>query len=174
MEKEIVLKEFDLNSSDYLEQIAKLYVHCFNDEDKGENWTLETSIAYFRERESEGSLFFGAFEDGLLKSVVVGSKFQDSFISKELPELERQDDFYISLIATEKNFRGKGYSSKLMNYLFEQLAVKNFKTSSVRCRHDNKPVQNLLKRYNYVEIHSYESQLGGVTCRRLVLARETI
>ncbi len=174
MEEEIVFKEFFINSSDYLEQVANLYIHCFNDPEKGENWTFETSTKYFREREKEGSLFFGTFENGILRSVVVGSKFHDSFISKELPKIERQNDFYISLIATEKTFRTKGYSTKLMNFLFKQLALKNFKTSSVRCRHDNRQVQRLLERFSYKQIHSYESQLGGVTCRRIVLSRETI
>ncbi len=171
MEENFNLALFDFSESHVINQLCQLYIDCFNAPDKKENWDHESSYSYFQERNQEKSLFFGCFDQDKLIGTIVASNYNDSFISKEL-EFEREKDLYISLIATNENYRGKGISTKLLEFTLKQAKSKSFDSLSVRCRKDNLAVQGLLSKYEFQETFEYESELGGVTCTRIFLTRD--
>ncbi len=172
MDKNLELKEYSFKEP-FKKQLIDLYIHCFNDEEKNENWTYETAEEYFISRTKEESSFFGIFDHDMLIATVVGSAYKNSFISNDL-NFNRENDFYISLIATHDNYRGQGLAKKIMDFSIDKVKRKNFNSLSVRCRSENMPVQGLLKKLNFIVKHSYISQLGGVECERLFLTNDKI
>lgn len=148
-----------------LQQIIELYIECFNDEEKSENWTFETALDYFNERIAEESLFFAIKDKDRIVAVIMGSDYQKSFLSKEI-DIVLPESFYVSLIAASPKYRGQGLSSRIMSFMEKDLSYQSY---VARCRVENKPVQALFKKFSYKELMRYESELGGVLCERLIL-----
>ena len=157
-------------SESQLAEIADLYVRCFNAPDKGEDWTQESSIAYFIDRKNEGSHFYLAMDKSQIVGVVCGSDFARSFISKEF-EKEYERCFYISLVAVDEKYRRQKVADHLMQLCEKDLFACDYKTISVRCRASNQPIQNLFAKFGFSETHRYNSSLGGVTCERVMLEK---
>ena len=152
-----------------LKQVVDLYIHCFNDPEKGEDWTVESATKYFEERSAEASIFYVERDsDKNICGVIVASPYEKSFISREL-EQSWSNAYYISLVATQKSLRKKGLAMKLMDFFVNDMENKLVDSVVVRCRSENIPVQMLFKKNNFEEALEYESTLGGVTCRRKIL-----
>ncbi len=154
-----------------LRAIAALYCTCFNAPDKGENWTEESALAYFRERIAEESIF-GVAEDegGALMGVCCGGPYERSFIARDLG-LECGRHFYISLVAVDASVRGRGLGHAMVKALGGRAAAEGYEGVIVRCRAENAPMLKVLSRAGFEEISRYTAELGGVTCERVVLRK---
>lgn len=153
-----------------LEQIINLYIECFNDEEKSENWTLESAGKYFEDRINEGSIFYVIKDEDKIVATIMGSDFGKSFLSKEI-NIDIPESFYIALIAASPSYRGQGLSSQIMSFLESDLSYSSY---VARCRAENTPVQALFKKYKYQELMRYKSELGGVICERLILHKRVV
>ena len=154
-------KEFD--------RIVELYIHCFNDEEKGENWTRVSAGQYFEDRCAEESLFYLAKgPKDHLAGVIVASPYEKSFISKEIDN-EWMSAFYISLVAVDRSARKQGTANQLLQFFLGDMRQSGIENVVVRCRSENLPVQGLFAKHGFAELLEYESTLGGVTCMRKIL-----
>ena len=97
-----------------LERIAALYCTCFNAPEKGENWTMESALTYFRERIAEGSIFAGVEDEGALSGICCGGPYERSFLARDLGR-DYPGHFYISLVAVTEEARGRGLGVFMVN-----------------------------------------------------------
>lgn len=163
----ILLKHITPTGKD-LQEIASFYKSCFNEPEKGENWTNETAYTYFQERVAEQSTFATTTNDeNTLIGVCCGSDYKNSFISKEL-DYNFDACFYISLIALSKQERYKGQGTHMLGQYCDLIQSLSFKNIIVRCRAENMPMRQALKNNDFNEIHEYTASLGGVTCTRII------
>ena len=161
----------DLTGNEF-DEIVELYIHCFNDEEKGENWTRVSASQYFEDRCAEESVFYIAKRpEDHLAGVIVASPFEKSFISKEIV-CEWASAFYISLVAVDRSARKQGAANQLLEFFLGDMRQSEIEDVIVRCRSENLPVQGLFAKHGFAEILEYESTLGGVTCVRKVLHRK--
>ncbi len=151
-----------------LREIASFYKSCFNEPEKGENWTNETAHSYFLERNNEGSLFATLTnENNDLIGICCGSDYKNSFISNEL-EYDFDKCFYISLIAIKKDKRHKGLGSHMLSQYCDIIKSHTYQNIIVRCRAENLQMRGALKQNGFDEIRTYNATLGGVTCKRII------
>lgn len=155
----------------YLIKIAQLYCTCFNAPEKAENWTMQSALEYFRDRVNEASIFAVLEEaDGSLSGVCCGGPFGRSFIAQEL-EFDLPRTFYISLVAVEEKFRGRGVGRGMIHGFCALAEAEGYKGFMVRCRAENEPMLRALAHEGFSELGRYEAELGGVTCERVVLRK---
>ena len=153
-----------------LERIAALYCTCFNAPEKGENWTMESALAYFRERIAEGSIFAGVEDEGALSGICCGGPYERSFLARDLGR-DYPGHFYISLVAVIEEARGRGLGVFMVNAFCAMAAAQGFTGAIVRCRAENTAMLAVLARAGFTEIERYSAELGGVTCERVVLRK---
>ena len=156
-----------------LKRIADLYIECFNAPEKGENWTKETAYQYLLDRKAEGSIFTTLRDDENIDIICCGSDYKTSFILKDL-EFDPEHCAYISLLAMRNKYRDQGLSTRIIKAYCNLLNEKGFQNFLIRCRSDNKPMLSVLKKSDFKVITEYNSELGGVTCKRSVLLRAMV
>lgn len=153
-------------------QIVNLYIDCFTDSEKGEDWTFESASEYFQDKIKEKSVFY-VLKDEREKicATIMGGAYEECFLYKEI-DLRPEKAFYISLVAANPAMRRKGLAQKLMNLVEKDCKEKFYSSFIVRCRKENLPVQKLFFKNEFSESLSYFSELGGVYCERLILEKK--
>lgn len=155
-----------------IHSISALYRACFNAPEKGENWTEETAYSYFQDRIAEQSIFAVLRNDAHeIVGVCCGSDYASSFFSKEFP-YNNSSAFYISLIAVSSSERKRGHSIRMLKEYCSMIGGLGYSDILVRCRKENIPIQATLSKNNFSIIHTYVSELGGVSCERRVFLKK--
>ena len=169
MDQGLKLKFYTTLSDLELEKLANIYIECFNDPEKGENWTQGSALKYFKERQEESSSLWCIEQGKQIIACVLGSPYKNCFLYKDFPEFN-DNSFYISLVAVSKKHRKNKCAQKLMSEMINQLK-SNYSSLLVRCRLENIAVQNLFLQFNFKQKHLYSSILGGVECERIILKK---
>jgi len=172
MEEKIALRRIKDPSPSELEQIALLYIDCFNDKEKAENWDIRTAREYFLERLNEKNEFYCLIDkNNQISSVVMGGDFSHSFLSQEI-NVKSESSFYISLVMTDRKFRKKNFLNYLMKEVENRAKNDDYQSFITRCRSNNYAVQRLFGKNGFEYEMEYTSELGGVTCKRLILKKD--
>jgi aminoglycoside 6'-N-acetyltransferase I len=106
-------------TTDNLEQCIELYIKVFNSEPWNENWTYETA----KERLTD-LLHTPKFTGFFWKN----NETPIGFIAGNSKKTYQGITFYLAELCINNEIQGKGYGSKLLQFLEEELQKKNIKS----------------------------------------------
>ncbi len=161
-----------------MDSAVAIYRKCFNALDKGENWTEDSAAAYFRDlMQRDGALFWTLRIDGDIIGISGGCDLAASIVWPDMPPdisqaFDPQNVFYFAVTAIDPRCQGAGYGRDFSAAWMRDVKAKNYRGIVGRCRADNLPMRRIFEKSGFQIIREYQSEMGGVTCDRILLYKE--